>query len=987
MVSWRHAVCPLLAAALALAACSSGPRPLVTDRDATELVADNTYFPWRAAVIGGPTFLAVVPGGTWEAEVVLEVDLSRHDETMGRFRRLVVAVYGERRFDEDGGYRSGASDYVLTSNLTAGGMPIASRDSWPRMRALHDVGGSPFEAVARFELPAEPAAVAGVHRFEGRLVAALPADLPRGWWQLRVGVAVEVDGVAQPLWLEQFYELRKQVPHPTLPLVEVGPAAPAHIPWTAFASVRVGGRSGALPEEAKGRYALVSLTGFPGELVLPPGRHRVGPSLPMLHPAASLPVLFGPDTHVPSGIDGALFQQIEVTGHVDGPGGREELGTWRARMEQFGPGPRWDRRPRADLTRTGTYEVRLAGHVIDRYGRRFPGGGTYRVHVARPLSFSTSCKPGMSFLTGGAYPAKVNVNPAVPAEVQVTVDYYPQSDAARRRTWTTRGRANRFGHFTPSDPPLRLDEPGEYVSEVRATYRDRQGLLWMGVQLSTGVIAPAVPDPVIRLRPGSRSVDGGRYHAWENGPLRYEDHVLAEGLFLQNQPPFKGIKAPGVPQNPSDTLFMSVALSDNFAVEPRYALDVRDARLARRLRDEATSRSYVPPRAHQRRGYPWVYLEDVIVVGTSPHGLGWTDAPPDRQRDLPITPVSRGPWHPVAFPDDNLVDAWVVFMSVRPGIPVLTGLTQRSGKELSWTLNPNPFGNLINAGYNGDLPGDVYLAQAGVMLRDRETGAVHYDVHSSSIVFTAGSRPAQAVLPPGARPLVEESGRQHWIFLATDTHDALAVGEDLAGGGVVFPNVPADVTWVVTTPSGDRREQRARADRRGAARAQPPVPVEEPGVYQVQTTVRWEHLEGGIPGTSRGDYWVCGVAADAPALLVADLPPVSIIGPDGTARIPLRWPAELEDVRLWFGTIMPGAVLEQGVASPPGGVWTYEFTPAEIVRRFPNFDVRQFATGLPELADTAVFQFCLEARDGDRRVVDGLRLTLRADKLFNARDL
>jgi len=707
----------------------------------------------------------------------------------------------------------------------------------------------------------------------------------------------------------------------------------------------------------------------------------------MVNPAGSLPVLFGPDTHVPNTTDPALFREIEVTGTVDGPGGRQDLGTWRAELEEFGPRPRWRERPRADLTRPGAYEVRLSGHATDRFGRRFEGGGTYRVHAARPLSFSTSCKPGTSFLTGGVYPAKVNVNPPVPADVQVTVDYYPQSDPARRRTWASRGRANRFGHFTSPDAPLRFDEPGEYVSEVRATYTDRQGMLWMGVQKSTGVVAPAEPDPAVRLRPSSRRVDGGRYHAWLNGPPRYEDQVIAESLFLQNQPPFKGIKAPGVPLDPSDTLFLTVSISDNFAIEPRYSVDVADPRLARRLRDEATWASYVPPRAHQRRGYPWVYVEDVVVVGTSPHGTGWTDSPPDRRTDLPITPVPRGPRHPVAFPDDNLVDAWVVFGAVRPGIPVLTGLTQRSGKELSWTLNPNPFGNLINAGYNGDLPGDIYLVQAGVMLRDRETGAVHYDVHSTSVAFVEGSRPAQSVLPPGARPLVSESGRDHYLFLATDTHDALERGEDVAGGGIVFPNVPADVTWIVTKPSGERVEQRARADRRGSARAQPPVPVDEPGVYQVQTTVRWGDLVGGIPGTSHGEYWICGVAPDAPPVLTADLPPVSVIEPDGTARVPLRWPAGLTDVRLWFGTIMPGAVLEQGVVSPPDGAWTYELTPAELVKRFPNFDVRQFATGVPELADTAVIQLCLEARDGDRRVVDGLRLALRANRLFYGRGL
>jgi hypothetical protein len=146
-------------------------------------------------------------------------------------------------------------------------------------------------------------------------------------------------------------------------------------------------------------------------------------------------------------------------------------------------------------------------------------------------------------------------------------------------------------------------------------------------------------------------------------------------------------------------------------------------------------------------------------------------------------------------------------------------------------------------------------------------------------------------------------------------------------------------------------------------------------------------LRGGIPGTANGDYWICAAPAEDPRILQADMPPMSKIDTDGTVRIPMHWPENLRDVTIHFAAIMPGQVIEQGTLRPEGSSWTYAFTPMEAVIRFPNFDVRQHATGIWELADTVVFQFCLEARDGEQRVVDGLRAALRADTVLSFKDL
>jgi hypothetical protein len=944
---------------------------------------EGGLFPWRVSLEGDGPPLTAQPGGTWGFDFALTVDLRHHEPEMGRFRRLVVAVYGERRHDERGRYRSSGSDLVLSSRFTTAGVPIAGAPMWPGLRLLHGRNGSPFEGLVTFDLPAD-GDLAAVHAFRGRMEVAVPADVPRGWWHPRMTLLVEVEGVAAPVFLGMFYRERQVPPPPGLPLVEIGPAAPPRLPLVAFQEPRLWGQVGTLPEELEGEVALVALSRFPTDLILPPGRYPVGPGLPTLSPINAVPEIYAIDDNLALVLDPELVARIEVTScSVEGPAGPAEC----LRGAQYRPADAIENEFWAgesygvDLTRTGTYRVRLTALVTDPQGRRFEGGGTYRVHSALPLTFSTSCKPGTSFLVGNAYPPKVNVNPPVRAEVEVDVEYWPQSDPARRRVWRASGASNRLGHFTPSVPPIVFDEPGEYRSEVRATYRDRNGRLWMGRQASSGVIAPE--EPAIRLRPA------GNREAIADGAQHGERFHAGRGLLLLNRAPVKTAPLPAPPLAPADTLFVAVQ-PDALTLDTRFSVDVRDARLAERLVAAGTVRSVVLPRTYQPPGRAWTYVEDAVLAATAnaPRaGLDWKTPRKGQLTDLPVGPVARGPLDPLAFPDELLVDAWVTFGAVRPGLSALVGVTQAAAWGSGWQLSPNGFGFQLNAGKNGDLPGEVYRVQAGVVLQDQETGRRHYDVYAASVVMVADSLPVSAVLPPGARPLLSPGGADQYLFLATDGFGFLERGETLDFGGMVFPNVRADLDWTVTSPSGATMVARGRADRRGIVAGRPSFPADEVGVWSVRARARHGDLEGGIPGAPDGAYWACVVPPDGPRWLQTDLLPVTRIAAGGTARVPLRWPAELGDVTLHYAAVTPGMVLEHGVVRPTDAGWTYEFTPAEAVIRAPNFDVRELSSGRPALADIAVFFFCLSGRVGDRPVADGLSVALRGDALLNAEGL
>jgi hypothetical protein len=951
----------------------------------------RTLFAWtlRVAPADGTTRLDAAPrGSTWSLDASLTIDLSRYDRSMGRFKRLIVAVFAEPRFGADGLYRAATSDDAMSSTFTTTGVPIDTSDHWPGIRLIDGKNGSPIEGIVRFALPEGD--LAKEHRFQGRIDVVVPSDVEEGYWQPLVAVLVEVEGVRDPVFINQFLWPANRHLSPSLPLVVVGDPLPPRMPWTLFPFARYWGRVGALPEEFRDRAGLVVRNAFPGDLIVPPGLHPVGPGLPTVFPRSAVPSLSGSSETFPAGRFGVFaLDGGEVSCSFDGPGGHVDLGTRKTAgamlegaAETFGlalaGGPMI-----ADLRRTGTYRFRLSGFLRDPLGRRYEGGGTYVVHAAKPLSFSTSCKPGTSFLVGDRYPPKVNVNPPVPAVVEVRVDYFPRSDPSRRRTWSTRGPANGFGHFAPDRSPLLVfDEPGEFLSVVTAEYVDPQGDLWMGQQATSGVVAPVEPS-IVRLH-GGQATREGRYPTMGPPPRQTIDdrfyHAPASALL--DCTPFPLNREPTLPYDDTDTLFIWSRGYANRYLEPRFSLAVGDPRIARLLRDASTVPSRVLPRRYQERGQRWTYVSDILERGMEPFTWDWSPAPPDLGVELPITSVARGGQHPVNFPSGNAIDAYVYLGAVRPGLPVLVGVQQKEGFASLWNTNPNPFANQINAGVTGDLPGDIYRVQAGVVLKDHETGINYYDVYGSTIAFVRGSQPASAVLPPGAYPLVEDGERTHSLFLALDTHDCLEVGERVVAGGMVFPNVPADVTWTVTGPDGDVTVIRGRADRLGVVRGDRTVPVDRPGVYRIHVQVEHEGLVGGIVGTRDDTYWVGAVERDRPGILRTTLPPSCRIDPEGEVRVDLVWPDDLRDVKIHYAAVMPGRVIEDGELRPQGPGWTYRFWPMEAPVRVPNYDAVDLFSGEPAPGETVVFLFHIEAERASSRVNDALRFVLRGDELL-----
>ena len=946
---------------------------------AFELGTTLRPFTWSGTATWVGDGLKAQPGGAWAVDYDLSVDLSRHRPKHGNFEQLIVAVQAIRKHDADGVWQAGFGTIAITDHTTVTGLPIERFNGWPTLLALHGKDGTPFEATATHPItPADQPAL------RGRLDVALPADTPAGWYEPRIMVWVRVAGAAEPVLLDNFGDNANTQDEQLLPLVEVGQPKAPRLPVALASERHYRGQVGALSLQDRQRHALVGRAGFPRHFVVLPDRYDMGPAFPTHFPERMISPVDGGFDVVPEVVRSYLDPDtLKASLTVDGapasptPAGTDPEGALRP------GGPSFDHRHGGylvDLARTGDHRVRMDVSIQDLFGRTFVGGGDYTVTSAMPLSFSTSVKPGTPFLVGETYPAKVNVNPSFPAEITVRVDFYPNSDPTRRRTWNADGNANRYGHFIPYDtPPIVFDEPGEYISHLVARFEDARGVLWMGDQVSASVVAPKEQGP-LRLH-GTRSPPHNLHvkEPWNGGVKRFEGRVDARAAFL----PFKPGQVPDTfaPYLGSDTLYVQANGFKENIIEPHLSVAIDDPELAARLQDGHRRGTVLPPPTLQLGEGPWYYLDDVVQI--SADSAAWFPADEAHRDELPAAPVGDGRWHPFNFPEGNRLDAHTYLGVVRPGFPVMTSVFESDAIGLYWLASPNRFGYHYNASTNGDLIGDFYRIQAGVVLRDHETGRTLYDAYASSITVVPDDGATTAIRGPGDAPIVQTWEGPHHVFVGQDSHDALDVGETIYLGGMVAPAVVCDVDWTVTKPSGEVVAVEGTSSRIGIVRGRPGVPVDQPGVYRVQTRMQYGEHTGDTVGTAQDAFFHFAVPTDSEPLLRSSVGAIEFVDPSRGLEIPLFWPTDVADPKLWFGVLMPGRVLDQGWVEPGRAGWEYRFAPKQVAVQHTNYDARNFATGEWELADTVVFQFFLEGtRDGEP-VYDALRIALRGDQVYN----
>lgn len=994
---------------LVIFGCQEPPRALTNNEPLTfGLGPERSFYPWQGKV--RISSLEANPGETWYADFDIVADLRELKGFPDVVEGLVVALVGEQVFDAKGTL-SGFTGLAISNRFTSAGIPIDYYTGTLPVRALGSRQGSPLEAIMEF--PAGPWAKGGRAHLKGRLAVKIPEDLPPGYYRPHIDIFAKFKGSNTPIdlghlpyqlgqWLDanvnvagapgaKMFALDIGVPMPiefmqdpqVLPEVKIGEPAPPRQAWTIFHDVSDLGQSGLLPKEDAEQVGLLTRVRLPTPLTLLPRNYMINPGLPHLFPEMGLAELFiGIDT-IPAAIKNYMdFGRGRAECTLVFPNGdKKYLGEKRFVGNSIA-GPRLEGGGFAlDLMKTGDYKVILTGAMYDVFGREYKGGGTYEFTVAMPLSFSTPVKPGTNYLVGSAIPASAHINPPSPADVTMEVHYFPNSDKSREKVEVFKGKANRFGHFVPDRPPLFFTEPGEYRSLVVARYVDKNGVLWQGAQASAGVISPGIDRDMV--------LHGGRTYLSPPNPLlpdyggyeRYDSEFEGGSSYIQDELlcQFDFI----FPYYSGDTLFISTTYPFESVVGIVLAMEARVKELAKRLVE-----SYNPEGVKYNfpitpRNRTPSFLPDVFKFAED--NFAYYRISEEHPDHFPIMSSNSKGLSPFIYPQYNDLEAYAYVSVFRPGFPVMTLAFSGTFMGSCWIVSPNPYGGQINASPNGDLPGDLYRVNAGLVLKDKVTGKNYYDTYSVAIVATGPATYRNSVSAPGERPLVWKNGRELPYFIGMDTSESYIVGDKMIVGGTVMPPVEANVRFVITKPDGTQEVIEGRSQRLGGFSPPRPILIDQPGVYKLKGRVERDGIVGDISGSGDGEFYNFAVPENAPELLDVGLEVVTSIAPDQVVSIPLSWPEDIQDVMITYSIMMPGQVLDEGERRVEGGKFDFNFRPDQFAIQYPLIDTVDHATGKKLLADTIVFVFFIEGTRNGEKVYDVVRLILRGRKIFNSR--
>ncbi len=993
---------------------SSRQGPLMRGHGNFVLGMTTLQFPWQGFLRTNDFDLQ--PSDDFTATFDFEVDLARAERYFDELDEIYVVVVGEPVYKQDG-TRTGFSGITLTTRKTVAGIPLEFYEGTLPVREFGSPRGSPFEDVVAFPVE-ELGDLTQPVRLTGTLSASLE-DVPEGWYRPHVELFAKLKGsdkrldlrhlgISMGRWVDdRAVSMAPKLPSAdpfnpidmkefmksaqVLPNVKVGTAEDPRLIFTLFSDAAASGQSGLMSNEDTPDAGVSNRSRFPTPFVLPPGMWPTTPGMPAEFPSTGLAGLFQGFASLSREIESWLqLQSGHFTMTITGPDGRKQsLGQRRIINTGYG-GLELDRGPfPVQLGQTGDYTIELTGCFRDVLGRELCGGGTYELTCALPMTFSTAVKPGTNFLVGARYPAIMDINPAVAAHVTTTIDWYPNSDEERHERWVVEGDATHFGYFAPDEPPPRFEEPGEYRSLLEVRWTDRSGNLWLGMQSSAGVVAPAEGSEV--------SVHGARSFLFDPHP-----ELDRLGSFERYNVPYEGGSSFAEHSNLSlydhtfpywsgDTLLVPTTYPLESVIGPTLSMAGRSPNMISRMEDALLGeKGELAPYPMASRNHEMSYLPHVFKI--SEDNFSYHLVEPGLMDAVPIIGGgSEDGWSPYAWPEESDLDAYVYLSVIRPGLPVLALAFSGSFMAPCWIISPNDYGYRFHSSPNGDLPEDIYRVMAGLVVKDKRTGQTHYDAYSSAIRITPPGSGFTAVQPPGELPVMHLAGKDHYTFLGLNTSGVFETGHELLLGGTLMPPASADVTFEIEHPDGFTESMSKRANRLGGVSPPRPIAMEKPGVYKVSVDIETtnqagETVRGDVVGSGDGEILYFVLDEDPSRIFASPLPAITTVdAEEDRIPIPLGFRKDLQDARLYWSVMTPGSLFDEGWVDLPNDENTHEFMfrPRQTAIQLPNYDTVDYGTGEKLLTDIFVFVFYVEGTIDGEPVYDALRVVMRGDHLIN----
>ena len=840
--------------------------------------------------------------------------------------RVVATLTLKRLTQADGAGNWGNFDYSHASVfLTPTGLPIEhtfSRDTGFAARTtqvLSRPAPDRAEANLAFDLLLPPSLLAGYYQPYLNIFFVDEQGKPGG---------VPPETPPSRLVTELKFDLSRNA---YLPLIRVDNPEPPRLYWMLLADTASQGSRGVRALEDRARFGFSArVTTQSQTFIIPRVNQRTGQAITYrLEPfapgisgteGAGLPNEPTVPFRFPSGRLLVRIQQPDGSVATLGPAPFVQARAG-ARLDSNGPQPSdlyqlstMDPRFEVQFTQDGYHRITLEGSIEDIWGNTWSGGGTYEVYVARLLALDTAVLPGTPFEVGDSFNPGLVVSPALPAQVEVRFRLVPKSDPQRMIEKTVTGRANRFGYFQPSnvtEGAIPLDQPGEYLVDIVASYRDERGRPWMGSRTWGGVVAPRNATLQAHGRRGIRNQATGTAPQW-----------------------FYGSQVVRRPGDPTDEVFFPFHSGDVMWMGQRHStftvLTFQDpiGNVLNTLRPRAISPAF----------------DSRAVIGETPLFLGR----PDR-----LDP----------YLDPSKIDLWgYSYASVqRPLIRVREFVSGDSPGPHYWTFTGHYLGQI--GVERGDQPNDIKFQYGGIVLRGPALGEPQYAIYGSLFVLVPDNDPGggSRVFPPfqgngggpTGGPIMKLKGQDIDLFVhltGVRPGSVLEVGDNFSILGAVGPPLPAMVSTKVTTPSGSTRQFSGRANRVGYYyRPQDDFAVTEPGIYTVDVRVTFDGQTsagqvtapfptGDVLGSANGRFFVYVVPRDSP-LLTVNLPETMTVAAPGQLDIAARAPAGQNLTSGHVTTMMPGFLLQTNQITATAGALAYRYDPATLARDFPNLDL------------------------------------------------
>ena len=642
---------------------------------------------------------------------------------------------------------------------------------------------------------------------------------------------------------------------------------------------------------------------------------------------------------------------------------------------------------RATFDQYGHHVITMTGVISDVWGNEYAGGGTYDVWIAHPLDIDPGVLPGTPLAVGDAFNPAIQFSPRVPANVDLTLTLYPDSDPARAVTQTLSGRANLYGYFAPAHPsaglPITLTHPGEYRVDLVATYTDSGGVTYMGT-MTWGGVAMTPQNEADLIAHGRRGLDSLTYipnHWFVSG----RDLTIPAGAVSHSLNPyyngdlFWSRMSDGAAGG--DSLILGASVQDTVGTV-EAAVQTRAAR------------SDPPLSAPGDLSERFAKGEIPLFIST--------------RSGRPAQLVLRGAGG--AAPADVDQIAYSYRSSQRPGVRVRELVAEDGQSGGYWRLD-TLYDDQLGVGVQGDQPNDFKFQYVGVVYRDLEAGHNEYLGQGTGWIFipdddATGSR----VMPPFAGPgnggwtteggpiLTLKGQAIHVFILPTGIRPGavLQTGDVFRFGGHLMPTLDSQVALTVTAPGGQRHFGGGRANHVGYFYdPYDDLIVNEPGLWSVDVRV-WHagqcsggatippYPSGDVLGSEDGTFWFYAVPAGSPRLDVSAPAPgfLSLGNEVRPITVTGSVPAGLSDVTIDYTISMPGYILEHGQVTPSGDTYEIVFDPAALHQDFPNLDLVGRDEWRSGLADTFAIGLLLEGQSGGNTIYRANTITLQGEQVF-----